>query len=39
MALTAGREDLARKALGEKQRETSENNELQSVLVESRWTR
>ena len=36
MALTAGREDLARKALAEKGREQSENHELQAVLDEQK---
>jgi phage shock protein A len=36
MALKAGREDLARKALGETQREQSENQALESVLQEQK---
>ncbi|MBV9471260.1 MAG: PspA/IM30 family protein [Abitibacteriaceae bacterium] len=36
MALTAGREDLARKALAEKQREEQENNDLRVVLDEQK---
>ncbi|HEX8835037.1 MAG TPA: PspA/IM30 family protein [Abditibacteriaceae bacterium] len=36
MALSAGREDLARKALAEKQREEKENADLQAVLDEQK---
>jgi phage shock protein A len=36
MALSAGREDLARKALAEKQREQQENADLQAVLDEQK---
>jgi phage shock protein A len=36
MALTAGREDLARKAVAEKQREEKENNDLEAVLAEQK---
>ncbi len=36
MALKAGREDLARKALAEKTREQSENHELEAVLSEQK---
>lgn len=36
LALQAGREDLARKAIAEKQREEKENNDLEAVLVEQK---
>lgn len=36
LALQAGREDLARKALGEKQREEQENGDLRAVLEEQK---